>query len=70
MRGVEMVDGLEIVGKIVWVGLDGDGNLNLVLKQNDRFWREVAVKALKQVEGHVVKLKVRRFQKKRIASHH
>lgn len=65
LKPVEAVNGFEIVGKLAWVGLDAEGNLNIILKKDDKRWTEIAVKALKQVEGHIIKLKVGRFRRKR-----
>ena len=48
----------EIIGKIVYAGLDCDGNIHIVLKKDDGFWRDVAVRFLKGEENHIVKLRI------------
>jgi len=47
-----------IVGKVVYAGLDGEGNLHLVLKNSSQTWAELAVRYLKSVENRVVKVAV------------
>ena len=47
-----------IVGKVVYGGLDGEGNVHIVLKNSSGTWAELAARFLKSVEGKVVKVKV------------
>ena len=47
-----------IVGKVVYSGLDAEGNVHLILTNSNQFWAELAARFLKSIEGHVVKVKV------------
>ena len=47
-----------IVGKVVYAGLDAEGNVHIVLKNSSRAWAELAARFLKSVEGEVVRVKV------------
>jgi len=47
-----------IVGKVVYGGLDGEGNVHIILKNSSQTWAELAARFLKSVEGKVVKVKV------------
>lgn len=47
-----------IVGKVVYGGLDAEGNVHLILKNASPMWAELAARFLKSVEGRVVKVKV------------
>ena len=53
-----------IVGKVVYGGLDGEGNIHIVLKNNSQTWAELAARFLKFVEGKVVKVKVSLWNKR------
>jgi len=56
----------ELIGEIIYAGLDCDGNIHLVLKNNSEFWREVAVKFLRSKENHIVKLRFMPWSRKRV----
>jgi hypothetical protein len=56
-----------IVGKVVYSGLDAEGNVHLVLRNSNPVWAERAVAFLRTVEGRVVKLKVSMW--KRLKAH-
>ncbi|MEM2922469.1 MAG: hypothetical protein QXF26_09170 [Candidatus Bathyarchaeia archaeon] len=47
-----------IVGKLLWVGLDSEGNLRIILKNGSRFWAEATVRYLSEMQGSVIKLNV------------
>lgn len=53
-----------VVGKLVWSGLDCEGNLHIVLRNSDRFWGEAAVQFLRQMEGRVLKLDVDEWRRR------
>ena len=48
----------EVIGKLVYAGIDCDGNIHIILKKNDAFWRNVAVRYLKTEENHIVKMRI------------
>lgn len=54
----------EIVGKILYAGFDAEGNIHLILKNNHKFWSNVAVNLLKTMEGNVVKMSVKPWNSK------
>jgi hypothetical protein len=56
----------EIIGKIVYAGIDCKGNIHIVLKKHDSFWSEVAVRFLRGEEDHIVKMRVMPWNHKRI----
>jgi hypothetical protein len=47
-----------IIGKVVYGGLDAEGNVHLILKNSSRGWSELAARFLKSFEGRVVRVKV------------
>jgi len=51
--------GYEIVGKIVYAGFDGEGNIHLIIRNSHKFWSKVAVNFLRTMEGDVVKLTIK-----------
>jgi hypothetical protein len=57
-----------IVGKVIYSGLDAEGNVHLVLKNSDSAWAEAAVRFLKSVEGRVVKVNVSLWRRLRHSS--
>jgi len=57
------VDCFELIGRLVWVGLDAEGNINIIVWKNDRSWAETAVRVLKRSEGRIVKMRFRRFRR-------
>jgi hypothetical protein len=44
--------------KVVYGGLDAEGNVHLILKNSSRGWAELAARFLKSFEGGVVRVKV------------
>ena len=56
----------EIIGKIIYAGLDCEGNIHIVLKKDDGFWRDVAIKFLEGEEDHIVKLRIMPWNHKRV----
>jgi len=55
----------EIVGKIVYAGFDGEGNIHLIIRNSHRFWSRAAVSFLRTMEGSVVKMTVKPWAKSR-----
>ena len=53
----------EVVGKIVYAGLDC--NIHLVLKKNDGFWRDVAARFLESEVNRIVKLRIMPWERRR-----
>jgi len=53
-----------IIGKVIYGGLDAEGNIHLVLKNSNKDWAELAVKFLKSVEGCVVKVRIAPWRSK------
>lgn len=51
----------EIIAKVIYVGIDCEGNIHIVLRKNDAFWVDVAVKFLKTFEGEIVKFAIKRW---------
>ncbi|MBO3809757.1 MAG: hypothetical protein FGF50_09230 [Candidatus Brockarchaeota archaeon] len=47
-----------IVGRVIYGGMDAEGDIHIVLKNNSPVWAESAARFLKFVEGRIVKLKV------------
>ena len=56
----------EVIGKIIYVGLDCDGNIHIVLKKNSGFWRDIVVRFLRGEVNHIVKLRIMPWNHKRI----
>ena len=56
----------EVIGNIVYAGLDCEGNIHLVLKKESGFWRDVAVRFLKGKENCIVKLRIMPWDHKRV----
>jgi len=61
---VHNLGAFRVVGKLVWAGLDCEGNLHIVLRNSDRFWAEAAVQFLRQVERRVLKLDVDEWRRR------
>jgi len=53
-----------IVGKVIYGGLDAEGNVHIVLKNSSQTWAELAARFLKSVEGKVVKVRVSLWNKR------
>ena len=53
-----------IIGKVVYGGLDPDGNIHIILKNGDQMWTEIAARFLKSVEGNVVKVRVSLWERR------
>jgi len=56
----------EIIGKIMYAGLDCEGNIHIVLKKESGFWRDIAIKFLEGEENHIVKLRIMPWDHKRV----
>ena len=56
----------EIIGKIIYAGLDCEGNIHIVLKKDDDFWRDVAIKFLEGEVSRIVKLRITPWNHKRV----
>lgn len=52
-----------IVGKVVYGGLDCEGNVHIVIRNSDPWWAEMAVRFLRSLEGRVVKVKVSEWRR-------
>ena len=52
-----------IVGKVVYSGLDCEGNVHIVIRNNDPWWAEMAVRFLGSLEGHVVRVRVSKWKR-------
>lgn len=53
-----------IIGKVLEVDLDAEGQLHLTLKNSNAFWAETAVRRLRQLKGRVLKLDVAEWEPK------
>jgi hypothetical protein len=52
----------KIIGKIIAVDLDIDGNLHITLK-NSTFWAEHAVKHLRALTNQIIETEVKKWSK-------
>jgi len=55
----------EVVGKIIYAGLDCDGNIHLVLRKNNGFWRDVVARFLESEVNRIVKLRIMPWERRR-----
>lgn len=53
-----LLNGYRILGRLVYIGLDGEGNLHIMLKPSSRVWAEASARFLKSYEGSILKFKV------------
>ena len=53
-----LLNGYRILGRLVYIGLDGEGNLHITLKPSSRVWAEASARFLKSYEGSILKFKV------------
>ena len=53
-----------IIGKVIDVDLDGEGQLHLTLKNSSVFWAETAVRRLRQLKGRVLKFDAAEWEPK------
>jgi len=55
----------EIIGKLLYAGLDGEGNIHIILKKKGDFWSRIAVRFLKGEENHILKFRIMPWNHKR-----
>jgi len=48
----------EVIGRLVYAGLDCEGNIHIIIKKDDGFWRDVALRFLEGEVGRILKLRV------------
>jgi hypothetical protein len=53
-----------VIGKVIDANLDGEGNLNLTLRNSNEFWAETAVKRLRELKGQVLKFDIAEWTQK------
>jgi len=51
-----------VIGKVLSVDLDFEGNLHIILKNSNQFWAEIAAKHLRQLQGQIIKAEIKTWQ--------
>jgi len=50
-----------IIGKVVAVDLDGEGNLHLILRHSNQYWSEHAAKHLRELTNQIIEIEVKKW---------
>jgi hypothetical protein len=51
-----------VIGKVLSVDLDFDGNLHIILQNSNQFWAEIAAKHLRQLQGQIIKAEIKTWK--------
>jgi hypothetical protein len=50
-----------IIGKVIAVNLDFEGNLHLTLRSSNPFWSEYAAKRLREMSNQIIETEVKKW---------
>jgi hypothetical protein len=50
-----------IIGKVIAVDLDGEGNLHLILRHSNQYWSEHATKHLRELIHQIIEAEVKKW---------
>jgi hypothetical protein len=50
-----------IIGKVIAVDLDGEGNLHLILRHSNQYWSEYAAKHLRELDHQIIEVDVKKW---------
>jgi hypothetical protein len=50
-----------IIGKVLAVDLDAEGNLHLILRHSNQYWSEHAAKHLRELINQIIEVEVKKW---------
>ena len=51
-----------LIGKVIAVDLDAEGNLHLILRSSNQYWSEYAAKRLRELSNQIIETEVKKWK--------